>query len=45
MEGKLGLARAVDVRVLLGLHAPVLVVQHGLDDAVADRLWPESVKS
>ena len=38
VEGELRLPRAVDVRVLLGLHPALVVVQRRLDHSVTDRL-------
>ena len=38
VEGQLGLAGHVDVRVLLALHPAVLVVQHRLDHSIANGL-------
>ena len=38
MEGKLRLPGAVDVRVLLRLHATVVVIKHGFDNSVTNSL-------
>ena len=38
MESQLWLSRAVDIRVLLGLHASVLVIKNRFNDAVSDGL-------
>ena len=42
VEGELRLPRAVDVRVLLGLHPALVVVQRRLDHSVTDRLHMRS---
>ena len=38
VEGELRLPRAIYVRILLGLHPTLIVIQRRLDHAVADRL-------
>ena len=44
MEGQLGLASAVDVGILFGLHPTIVVVQHSLDHSVTDGLKRKSRK-